>query len=371
MFCNVIENAYICLNFCEKVSMFKYSWQLVVLCAFLAWSRPVAWGQVSGPSGNTAASTSSFTQSAKPSFLDYFAVKTNLLEWTAVVPNISVMADLSGQPWNRSVAALTVKYRWKTQDGFLPSMILNLFELRPEYRYYLHQFYLGGYAAYDSFTILLPNKPSGWQGTAWGAGVSCGWELPLYQYKKSALDLELGISLGAHYNQHVDVVPDRENNVFLYTEEPSCGVLPYPELRAALVWRKTSVKDKYNKVNPSQALYDREWEAILINYNATTPENFRAMKKGELKVYQTSVFRDLYGGDAQAYRADFEEYLQASFVEISLSNIAHSNLDTKSKNKLRRKVANLRKEAMDNFELALQEEIAETYRSVPSRTYSK
>lgn len=287
----------------------------------------------------------------------FLAVKTNLVEWTAAIPNFSVMTDLSGKPWNRSVAGITLKYKWPTKETYVPSFTYSLFEVRPEYRYYMKQLFVGGYAAYDSFTTRLPKKAEGWQGIAWGGGISVGWELALYQYRRSALDLELGASIGAHYTDYLDFTVAEDGMSAVLATEHTRKVLPYPELRVALVWRKTSVKDKYNSTDPMKAIFKSEAEAIQINYDVTNRENFDAMHQSKLKVYQKSVFMDLYEGDQSAYRADFEAYLQESFVDIALDNIEHSRLDERFRKKLRSRVESLQRKALADFDKSVRAEL--------------
>ena len=326
--------------------MIGYTHKLIeiILCAFVLACLP-AKGQNAGD------------DSGKEPSRGFLAIKTNLVEWAVAVPNISIFTDLSGKPWNRSVAGVTVKYKWKTGEAYVPSYILDLFEVRPEYRYYMGRFYAGGYAAYDAFTTKLPGWELGWQGTAWGGGVSVGYELPLYQYRKSVLDLELGASLGAHYTDRRDFSVSEDGTSPVYVEEPIRKLFPYPELRVALVWRRTSVKDKYTGTDPMKSVFAREEEAILINYNVTNRDGFDAMHNYKLKVYQNSVFRDLYNGNEDTYRADFQEYVKESFVNIAMDSIERSSLDEKSKKKLIRRVETLERKALADFDKSLKEEL--------------
>lgn len=260
-----------------------------------------------------------------------FAFKTNIVEWSVAIPNVSVFTDLSAKPWNRSVIGISLKYKWKTTEKYEPSFLFNLFEIRPEYRYYLKNLYLGGYAAYDSYAARLPAWEGARQGTAWGIGASAGWEFPLYTYKRGALDLDLGASVGAHLT--------------------GGSVLPYPELRVALTWRKTSVKQKYRDSNPMDAVYDREKEAIDISFGATNLESFEALKQRDLKTGQSSVLLDLYDGDKAAYMADFRQYFQESFVDMALDGIQQNGaLDKRSKGRLRSYVDKLTRQAMADAE---------------------
>lgn len=285
------------------------------------------------------------------SFSEYLALRTNLVEWAVAVPNVSLVADLSSKPWGRSVAGVTLKYRWPGAGTFAPSFELGLLEVRPEYRYYGRKLYFGAYAAYDRFALRLPSWDTGLKGDAMGGGLSAGWEVPLYRYGKSALDLDLGLSVGAHYNRRQEYSSSGS-----LCPEPVQGILPYPELRVALTWRRTSVKDKYKGADPMDALYRSEKESIRMNYEATGRESFDAMHSYKLKAYQSSVFQDLFEGDRNAYRGAFEEYLQESFVDVALDNLERSRLDDRSKKRLRKQVEQLRKKALAAFDLSLKEE---------------
>ena len=288
-------------------------------------------------------------QAPKKAFSDYLALRTNLVEWAVAVPNISLSTDLSAKPWGRSTAGITLKYKWPTRETFAPSLQLNLLEVRPEYRYYGKKLYFGAYAAYNRFTTRLPSWPSAWKGDAVGGGLSAGWEIPLYQYGKSALDLDLGLSVGAHYARRQEYDAGSAS----LCPEVVRGILPYPELRVALTWRRTSVKDKYRGLDPMDGLYRNELESIRMNFDATNRENFDALHTYRLKAYQSSVFLDLFDGDVNAYRYAFEEYLQESFVDVAMDNIKHSRLDERSKKRLGKKVEQLRRKALAAFDKSL------------------
>ena len=94
--------------------------------------------------------------------ISLFAFKTNLLEWSVAVPNVSVFTDLSAKPWNRSAAGITIKYKWKTVEAYEPSFVFNLFEIRPEYRYYLKNLYLGAMPPTTPMPpVFRPGRKSG------------------------------------------------------------------------------------------------------------------------------------------------------------------------------------------------------------------
>ena len=192
-----------------------------------------------------------------------------------------------------------------------------------------------------------------------GTGASVGLEFPLYQYGKSALDLELGFSAGAHYARYQGFTADAEETGIVLSGEYAGRVLPYPELRLALVWRRTSIKHKYNGTNPMEGIYEREAEAVRITYEATGRESFDALQQGRLRFDQSSVFQDLYEGNPDTYRAEFEQYLQESFVDIALDGIERSQLNERYKRKLRKQVDGLRRAALADFDKTLKTEMTD------------
>ena len=283
-----------------------------------------------------------FGPSASGQVLERFAFKTNLVEGSLAIPNLSVMTDLSSKPWNHSVAGISVKYKWKTSYTHEPLLELNLLEVRPEYRYYLKNLYFGGYAAFNTFFTRLPGQDAAWAGRAYGGGASAGYEKSLYLYKKGAIDLDLGLSVGAHYVS--------------YSQNSGPAVLPYPELRVALTWRKTSVSEKYRGSNPAKDLYKREKESIDISFNATTRESFDAILQQKLKPGQSSILKDLYDGDRWAYLADFKEFFKESFSDLATTGVERSSLDQKHKDKLIKYIQRLEKKALDAFEKEIKAE---------------
>ena len=166
------------------------------------------------------------------------------------------------------------------------------------------------------------------------------WEM--YLYKKGAIDLDLGLSVGAHYVS--------------YSQNSGLAVLPYPELRVALTWRKTSVSEKYRGSDPLKDLYKREKESIDISFNATTRESFDAILQQKLKPGQSSILKDLYEGDRWAYLADYKEFFRESFTDLATAGVERSSLDQKHKDKLIKYIQRLEKKALDAFEKEIKAE---------------
>lgn len=228
---------------------------LVVLLAFSAFCGREAYAQLD----NTAP--------AVFKGLDRWAFKTNVLGWVATLPNFSVEYDLTSSPYNRMTLGIGGRYNWNSSEDFLSYTQFNLFSVTPELRYYWrakesdgkkalkrekYANYIGVYVSAGSYTLKLSDI--GRQGNHYGIGVSYGCAMPLYKYKRGALDVELGFSVGMVMADADAFMLNKEKNVYAGVPEKSKGLhlVKYPvvsELNISFVWRKSSVKHKYIKVD--------------------------------------------------------------------------------------------------------------------------
>lgn len=216
------------------------------------------------------------------------SVSTNVVDWTLLLPNISVEYDLSSVTWNRWSVGLKVRGNWQNSHTYKPSMVYNFSEIRGEVRYYWRTrlyskedaqkkkeepnrkqylpfpkntnilkklfscrrdtlkhpnttYYRGAYVAYNNFSLLLAKE--GKQGSSVGAGFLYGIVKPLYQFKNgNALDMDLGISGGLYFTRYDKFEHNRESNCYHRLSTGSWHLSPIPminELRLALVYRFT------------------------------------------------------------------------------------------------------------------------------------
>ena len=234
-------------------------------------------------------------------FKDRWAVKTNAFEWLLTVPNIGVEFDLKNSEYNAMTLGLTAKYNWNTYHmnadigRYAPYNVFNLFDVRPEFRYYyrtrkpvrgategwtVEKFlkdrkhpktwraqFVGAYVNYASYALKLGDK--GNQGTAIGFGATAGYGIPMYEYRNGFIDIELGFSVGL---QVADKNIFRHNpEGFTYTEvEGGRGMRPTPfpvlsELKVAFVWRHKSIKDKV-KEDAEKAKVKRHYEMQCADF---------------------------------------------------------------------------------------------------------
>lgn len=198
-----------------------------------------------------------------------WAFRTNALEWLLTVPNFGIEYDLSSSPYNRMSLGISAYYNWNTHHTVLPYHVFNVFMVKPEARYYWRAYdrkegtrprgasYVGIYAEGGSYSLKLSEY--GHQGHMAGAGITLGHSVPLYEYRKGALDVEFGISLGMMIASSDAYTVDEEANAYVAVPGKSAGMklLPYPvvsEISVAFVWRKKSISKKYVQVNQERQM---------------------------------------------------------------------------------------------------------------------
>ncbi len=192
--------------------------------------------------------------------IERWAFKTNVIDWVTTIPNFSVEYDLSGAENNKMTLGLTARYNWKTAQNPLPYRTFDLLQLRPEYRYYWRPTksrraisrnqvnYAGAYVDGGMYTFKAGEY--GHKGQIYTVGLSLGYGMPKYQYKKGYIDMEIGFALGLAMTTDDAFVLDREANAYSTVTEKSKGlhIAPFPiasSLNVSFAWRSRSIKDKY------------------------------------------------------------------------------------------------------------------------------
>lgn len=332
----------------------------------------------------TVAVTARAQQSDSTRFSGW-AVKTNAIEWLLTVPNVNFEVDLTNSPYNRMTLGVTAKYNWQTYHKYVPYCAFDLFDIRPEFRYYFRThaikssesktkfsdfeewfdyniagikesklkngggktpkdwraYYLGVYADYATYAFKF--SPEGIQGNAIGFGISAGYGIPLYQYKKFAVDLELGASLGFVLSKYDNFAHDPVGHYYYPTQQKDLHFVPFPvvsELRVAFAFRPVTIGEKYKGVDPVKAEYRKVIDNIRTNFNYSRKENFDYMQSPEQL--------EMYAADDSLYIADFTAYLDETVVN-SMDRIMESNIPDGYKNKAESKVEALRKSTIGAF----------------------
>ena len=218
-------------------------------------------------------------------FKERWGFKTNAVDWLLTVPNLGVEFDLGNSVRTKRTLSANVKWNWETSQKYNPSLILNLFDGRIEWRQYFRTrqrnalalaenpslwdklnfnvfttkrknprtwraYYWGVYANAASYSFKISKR--GIQGKAVGAGISLGFTAPLYGYRQNYIDLEMGGSFGLLYTRYDIFEYDAESDCYPRIADKCKGgyLVPFPvitDLRIAFVYRFVSVKDKYKQ----------------------------------------------------------------------------------------------------------------------------
>lgn len=232
----------------------------------------------------------------KNSFLDRIALRTNAFDWLLTVPNLGFEFDLSGSEFNSMTVGLSAKYNWNTYHNFPPPTVFNLFDVRPEFRYYyrtkpvsrvktkwsVEKFlkerknprswranYVGAYVNYGTYTFKFGKK--GMQGQAIGVGASAGYSIPMYEYRNGAVDVELGFSVGLQVCTRDMFAHNHDGNFYVPVKKGTKPLhfTPFPvvsDMRVAFVWRHKSIKDKV-KEDHDRNRVQRQFDIIKGDYN--------------------------------------------------------------------------------------------------------
>ena len=227
--------------------------------------------------------------------IDRWSFKTNAIDWLLTIPNAGVEFDLSPSPYNRTTIGVSGRYNWNTWHKYNPPTVFNIWEVKPEFRYYWRTrskgprsgrtaisawverddpkdwraYWLGFYASYGGFGMKFTDL--GWQGQQAGAGFTFGYAMPMYDWgSKGSIDIELGMSLGCMFSDYENFIHNADAGTYSYVDGSHVDwhVLPFPvvsELRLAFVYRTKSMKDRYSKIDQSKIRerQDREYQEQL------------------------------------------------------------------------------------------------------------
>jgi len=284
--------------------------------------------------------------------IDRFAFKTNALEWLLTIPNFGVEFDLKDSEYNDMTVGLTAKYNWNTYHKYAPPVVFNILDIRPEFRYWYRTMksdsgssgkkgwsidrilkarknprvwrahFVGAYVNYANYTMKFSKE--GYQGQVVGLGATAGYALPMYEYKKGGIDVELGFSVGLQMATKDVFVHNPEGYYYSYVKKDErMGFTPFPvvsELKVAFVYRTKSIKDKVKTDYDRRRIkhhYDNlvgDFTGAMMNMTKSSyDENLKNMR-GE------SGMRRVMANDS-LYRKGFQDALDAE-EKVQLDRIA-------------------------------------------------
>lgn len=266
-------------------------------------------------------------------FSDRLAVKTNAFEWLVTIPNVGVECDVFRNEYRKVSLSLTGKYNWNTYHTISPATVFDMSDLRPEIRYYFRTqntkiskpwwaMYAGPYLSYGTYTFKLFEK--GIRGRAAGAGISLGYVLPMYEYDRGAVDVELGFSVGAQMCEK-DVFTYNPENYTYNRLDAECRPLhttPCPvlsELRVAFVWRKESIRHQV-KINTEKAqrkmTHKKHYSLMLEDIDANLPLSLAVEYRDYKSLSKELEDRRAYLTGENAIRSEFYGFTSSDVKKL-------------------------------------------------------
>lgn len=285
-------------------------------------------------------------------FRERFTYKTNALEWLLLLPNAGIEFDLTKSRYNRSTLSLTAKYKWATKSRMLPQVVYNLFDIRPEYRFYYRSIpgrssdkpwrahYIGAYLDYASYSFKF--APTGITGKSAGAGLSWGYDLPRYQYNKCALDIEFGLSVGLQASQYSLFTHDTSTDSFQQKGDARpWHMTPFPvasEFRVALALTPLSVAHKYLLNDPRKLELKNAKEDVKSYFDkkngSVNRERFEQSNPQAVELLSTRKTR-------RTYFREYRKYIDSEAADAE--NSASALLKTPEQKKKLHSYVNARK----------------------------
>ncbi|MBP7357789.1 MAG: DUF3575 domain-containing protein [Prevotella sp.] len=296
------------------------------------------------------------------------SVKTNMVDWSLLTPNIGVEFDLKSTNWSRWAVGLNFRYRWSSTHTFSPGLVYNIGEVKAEVRNYwrtmdlsgpshirlskhkkwidkavsqrrstskhpVTAYYRGFYLSYTDFSLLLGR--TGRQGQVFQAGVTYGIVRPLYQFANgNSIDMDLGISVGAAYAKYDKYTHDREDNCYPVTGHENWHFINHPvvnEIRAGFVYHFGNY--------PVTKKYRRRYDVDLKYQAYIDSINQMRQRLGFEKHYKDSVYNVMFNEFEHLYdsisRAQLVIKDSIAFANRGITDIQQQNVKADEKTALK------------------------------------
>lgn len=293
------------------------------------------------------------------SFAERLSLRTNMVDWTLMVPNVGIEFDLRSTNWSRYVININLRGRFKTSNTYDKPITYALKEARLEGRMYWRErqaepygvmkrhtnifdklmscrrmtphhpkttYYRGIYVSYTDFDLRIPKVIDyGKRGTLLTAGLTWGFVRPLYGFTNgNSLDFECGISVGAGisdydmYNYH----DETGKNTFLIHKDWSLVYKPIvSDLRIGFVYRfgKYPIQKKYRWRYDVDMVYRTLKDA---NYADRDMAAWQKHQNDSLFKVANKEFRHLYDSITAVHAKEQQEQInkQASEYKETLQS---------------------------------------------------
>jgi hypothetical protein len=260
------------------------------------------------------------------SFSERISLRTNMIDWIALTPNIGLELTLGNMNWNRWTLGIGGRWNPSTKTLGTSYNVYDLTDVRLDLRRYQHgrgsrrSFFLGIYGTYGSHNVKL--SPTGFKGTHLAAGLSVGTIAPLYSYRNGAsLDLEVALSGGVMFAKHDEYRREDDSYVTVTQGEKfklSFDMLPYiaanDVLRVSLVYHfGPSVANRYKRRIAIDERYRLHLNEMEIRRDSTR----------QAHAEQKAIRRDSLD------KADYEKRFEKQRLELEKKYISDSLMQVK------------------------------------------
>lgn len=353
-----------------KNNIFKRCVLCSVLFAFLVL------GDISAQTSvNMKNKQSEDTDSVIP-FKERIAIRTNAVDWIALLPNFGIECDLLGKPHNISLN-LNVKANFTTFHSSPVKWIYDITDIRLELRRYIRTsfaqgetktgkdrfqnflkwqsksprtwraYYIGGYVNAGGYNLKF--NDIGRVGKYIGGGMTFGYMVPLYQYRKGSIDFELGGSAGFVYTQ-LDTYDMVTDNSYNYVTKGIKKFIPYPiitDFKVGFVYRFNNLQDKYKE---SRSVYENL--ANKINQKRLERATLKQQREAREKFVRDSLYNEKleeenrlkYGGImSDAGNATDSIMTSADSIAVTVAPVADDESSDKVKSDRKKRKAGKRK----------------------------
>lgn len=328
---------------------------------------------------------------------------TNTLGWLLMTPNLGFEYDIVRNDYKKVSLLLHARFNPATEQDMSSRYVYNVAGLKAEARWYYRMrqrddwetdmvrstkgffnrlvaarrlltstknprtyraYYIGPYVGYDKFTLKYNGL--GRQGSMLGAGISFGYNVPLYIYDNgSGIDFELGASLGAVYLAYDKFAFNEEDHCYVDRGEHKGKLVPYPvisDLRMSLIYRMDPIRNQikiYDNelMERDKRMYDLRM-MYLDNYdNIFGPDTFPAGYNGKY-----AVASDI-NVDSEKYKRAIKKY-KDSIADNHRQTVAKLNREIKIKNDKINKINSVIAEYANGDSLYMLEELRPAYNYV-------
>lgn len=274
------------------------------------------------------------------------SLRTNIVDWSLMVPNIGIEYDLRRENWSRYAVNMNLRYRPRTTGTFVRPAVFNLFEMTLEGRMYWRErkaetsgylrrhdhwwdklfscrtmlpshpqwiFYRGAYISYSDYSLYL-KRHNGRDGQALMAGFTWGFVKPFLAFQNgNTVDMEFGISAGMAYTKYDTYVHDNKTNTYPVTGSKGWHIVNYPvvrDLHVAVVYRfgHYPIQKKYRWRYDVDMAYRARTDSI---YSARYTGRERQFVRDSLYRVVARDFKHLYDSCVQQRRIERQRAIDA------------------------------------------------------------